>query len=82
MSGSDDNGSDLVLTFVLGALTGAAIALLFAPMPGKKLQRQIRNKWEDGKDNLDSVVESFESVVDGVQDAAKNVKAAARKFTK
>jgi gas vesicle protein len=78
----DTRFASFAATFALGALVGAAVALIFAPMPGKKMQRQIRNKWEDGKDSLESVVENFESVVEGVQNAAKSVKTAARKFTK
>ena len=35
-----------VWTFALGALTGATVALLFAPMTGKKMQRKVANATE------------------------------------
>lgn len=44
------------ITFFAGALTGAAVALLLAPMPGKKLQKQIRNAVEDQVENVDKIL--------------------------
>ncbi len=46
----------LALTFVLGAVTGAAVALLYAPYPGKKLQKQLKDVVEDGVDNVQKMV--------------------------
>jgi gas vesicle protein len=62
-----------VAMFAVGAAVGAAVALLFAPMPGRKLQRRLRNTWKDGKGTLEDLGENFESVMAGVQDAARTV---------
>ena len=59
--------------FAAGAVVGAAVALLFAPMPGRKLQKELKHKWNDGKDTLEDFTENFESVMAGVQDAARTV---------
>jgi gas vesicle protein len=59
--------------FIAGAAVGAALALLFAPMPGRKLQKQLKTKIADSKDTLEDLGESFEAVVAGVQDAARSV---------
>jgi gas vesicle protein len=48
-----------VFTFLAGAIAGAAVALLFAPTSGKKLQRQIRNVLEDQYENVQDAVERF-----------------------
>jgi gas vesicle protein len=59
------NGSfgSFTLTLVLGAITGAAVALLYAPMTGKKMQKKVanvtdkvRNVVEDSVDNVQSVL--------------------------
>lgn len=70
------------LAFLAGGIVGAAIALWFAPMTGRKLQRQIRSKWAEGKDNFEGLAENIEHVVAGVQDAARTVQAKAREFAK
>ena len=44
------------LFFVVGGLIGAGVALLFAPMPGRKLQKQLRDAIEDGVDNVQTMV--------------------------
>jgi gas vesicle protein len=50
-----------VLTFIIGALAGAAVALLYAPTTGRKLQRQIKEALKD----------ALEDQVENVQDAVK-----------
>jgi len=39
-------------TFVAGAAVGVAAGLLFAPKPGKKLQKDLRNGIEDLTDRV------------------------------
>ena len=46
--------------FAAGALVGAAVALLFAPTTGKKLQKQLKNVVEDQVENVDRI---FKKVV-------------------
>ena len=47
----DDNGAGtVVLAFVLGAVTGAAVALLMAPASGEEVRRKISEKAREGAD--------------------------------
>ena len=38
---SPNGFSSYAWTFAIGAITGAAVALLYAPMTGKKMQKKI-----------------------------------------
>ena len=40
----------IVVSFVLGALTGAAIALLLAPASGEETRRVLSDKAKEGRD--------------------------------
>ena len=48
----DDSGAagTVVIAFVLGAITGAAVALLLAPTSGDEMRRMIGEKARDGRD--------------------------------
>lgn len=48
----DDGGAagTIVVTFVLGALAGAAIALLLAPASGEETRRILSDKAKEGRD--------------------------------
>lgn len=48
--------------FILGAVAGAAVALLYAPMSGRKLQKQLRDVIDDKVDNVQSAVRKFAKV--------------------
>ena len=56
------------LTFALGAITGAAVALLYAPYPGKKMQKKVTDV--TGK------------VLDAVEDQYENIEKFAKKMAK
>jgi gas vesicle protein len=48
---SDDRGtgaSGIVLSFLLGGLTGAALAILFAPRSGEEMRELLGEKIRDG----------------------------------
>jgi gas vesicle protein len=40
----------IVVSFVLGALTGAAVALLMAPTTGDEMRRKLGEKAREGRD--------------------------------
>lgn len=42
-------GATLVLAFVAGAVTGAALALLFAPAPGEETRHVLVDKAREGR---------------------------------
>ena len=47
----EDNGAGTVIAaFVLGALTGAAVALLMAPATGEETRRMIADKAREGRE--------------------------------
>ena len=47
----DDGGAGLVVVaFMLGAVTGAAVALLLAPTTGEEVRRLIGEKARDGRE--------------------------------
>jgi gas vesicle protein len=66
---SDGRGgtSDLVLSFLLGGLAGAAIAVLYAPRPGletrERLREGINRGAQRGRELRDQVVERGRGLV-------------------
>ena len=46
----DSNGSSMMIAFVVGALTGAAVALLFAPASGEETREFLGKKARESKD--------------------------------
>jgi len=47
----DDNGAGtVVVAFVLGAVTGAAVALLMAPQSGEETRRLLAEKAREGRE--------------------------------
>ena len=41
---SDSNGTDFLAGFMLGALAGTALALLFAPQSGEQTRQQLKDQ--------------------------------------
>ena len=50
MSRSDDAAATVVIAFVLGAVTGAAVALLMAPATGEETRRILADKAREGRE--------------------------------
>lgn len=48
----DDGGAagTIVVSFVLGVVTGAAVALLLAPASGDEIRRKVADKAREGRD--------------------------------
>ena len=46
----DDNGGSALLAFLLGAVSGAVVALLFAPQTGDETRRYLGEKAREGRD--------------------------------
>ncbi|HSP15080.1 MAG TPA: YtxH domain-containing protein [Thermoanaerobaculia bacterium] len=44
------------LFVLLGGVIGAGVALLFAPMPGRKLQKQLKDVIDDQVGNVQTAV--------------------------
>jgi len=50
MHHNEDNGGTILVSFLIGGIVGAGLALLFAPYTGKKLRGKIADLAEDAKD--------------------------------
>lgn len=51
MSESDENkGAAILISFMIGGIVGAGLALLLAPQPGRKTRKQIVGIAEDVRD--------------------------------
>ncbi len=46
----DNNSGTILVSFLVGGIVGAGLALLFAPQSGKKTRRQIVDMADDVKD--------------------------------
>jgi gas vesicle protein len=46
---AQDNSGSVMVAFVIGALTGAAVALLFAPASGEETREYLGEKAREGK---------------------------------
>jgi gas vesicle protein len=59
----DDNGAGtVVLAFVLGAVTGAAVALLMAPASGEEVRRKIGEKARESADRARQIADQGREV--------------------
>jgi gas vesicle protein len=54
---ANDNGStgSVLVAFVLGAITGAAVALLYAPAAGEETRRRLADRAREGRDKAEQL---------------------------
>jgi gas vesicle protein len=52
-----DNSGSMMVAFVVGALTGAAVALLFAPATGEETREFLGQKAREGRDKARDAVD-------------------------
>jgi gas vesicle protein len=53
MARDDSGAGTVIVAFVLGALTGAAVALLTAPASGEETRRKIGEKAREGRERAE-----------------------------
>lgn len=63
------NFGSYALTFALGMAVGAGVALLYAPMTGKKMQRKVADATEKVKDAVEESVGNVKGVLRKVSNA-------------
>jgi gas vesicle protein len=68
MARDDSNGS-VVAAFVLGAITGAAVALLLAPASGEEVRRMLGDKAREGRDKAGEAAQKGREMIDRGRDA-------------
>ena len=56
MSNESQSGAAVFTAFVLGALAGAAIALLYAPATGEETRRRLGEKAREGRERAESMM--------------------------
>lgn len=56
-----NNISGLLVSFTVGGLIGAGLALLFAPQSGQKTRRKIVDAYEDAKENISDYADRIKS---------------------
>ena len=52
-----DTSGTVMVAFVIGALTGAAVALLFAPATGEETREYLGQKAREGKDKAREAID-------------------------
>ena len=50
MARDDSGAGTVIVAFVLGAVTGAAVALLMAPTTGEEMRRMLGDRAREGRD--------------------------------
>lgn len=55
MSSHENSSGSVLLAFVLGAVAGAAVALLYAPTSGEETRRKLAEKAREGREKAESV---------------------------
>ena len=55
--------ASVTLSFVLGAISGAVVALLYTPLTGKKMQKKIAGVTEDLMDKVEDAVDDVQATV-------------------
>jgi gas vesicle protein len=62
MAREDSNAGTVILAFVLGAVTGAAVALLMAPTSGEEVRKIIGDKTREGVDKAKQLADQGRDV--------------------
>lgn len=67
MASDESSAGSVLLAFAVGALAGAAIALMYAPASGEETRRKLAQKARDGRENLAAAVERGREAYDQVR---------------
>jgi gas vesicle protein len=57
MSNNGNAAGTVLVAFVLGAIAGAAVAVLYAPAPGEETRRQLAEKARKGRARAERLAE-------------------------
>jgi gas vesicle protein len=64
MSDNGNSAGTVLVSFVLGALAGAAIALLYAPATGEETRRKLAEKAREGREKAERVAKEGRDFLD------------------
>ena len=60
----EGSGGSLVAAFLIGAVTGAAVALLLAPASGEEMRRMIAEKAREGREKANEAAREGREFID------------------
>jgi gas vesicle protein len=63
MSTNDSGAGNVLLAFLLGAVSGAALALLYAPASGRETREFLGEKAREGRDRAAEMAEKGRDIV-------------------
>jgi gas vesicle protein len=55
MSDNGNSAGAVLLSFILGAVAGAAVALLYAPVSGEETRRRLAKKTREGRERAEDL---------------------------
>jgi gas vesicle protein len=55
MANNGSSAGGVLVAFAIGAIAGAAVALLFAPATGEETRRKLAEKAKEGRDRAETV---------------------------
>ena len=64
MARDDSGAATVVVSFVLGAVTGAAVALLMAPSTGEEMRRTLADKAREARERAEEAARQGKEFVD------------------
>ncbi|MCB4790382.1 MAG: YtxH domain-containing protein [Elusimicrobia bacterium] len=63
---SENNSGEVVLSFILGGLIGAAVGILFAPSAGKETRKKLKDMGEDFSEKMGHLSEELKDKAEHV----------------
>ena len=64
MSDNDSSAGTVLVAFTLGAIAGAAIALLYAPTSGEETRKKLAEKAREGRDRAEAIAKQGREFID------------------
>ena len=72
MARDEGGAGSVLLAFILGAVSGAAVALLYAPATGKETREYLGQKAREGRDRAAEAAERSRQVVNQGRETLAN----------
>ncbi|HYN07415.1 MAG TPA: YtxH domain-containing protein [Vicinamibacterales bacterium] len=64
MSDNNSSAGTVLVAFTLGAIVGAAIALLYAPTSGEETRKKLAEKAREGRDRAEAIAKQGREFID------------------